>query len=128
MHSILVIDDDPALRELTRVILQRAGYGVHTANNGREGLQLLEQRQFDLVVSDMLMPEMEGLELLLHCRRLHPGQCFLAMSGGLVRGAFDALPAAEALGAIETLQKPFTQDELLAAVRRCLEAPLPDPG
>lgn len=125
MQSILVIDDDPSLRELTRLILHRAGYEVETAIHGLDGLKQLNLRSFDLVVTDMMMPEMEGLGLLLECRRLHPGQRFLAVSGGMGRGVFDALPAAEALGAIESLQKPYKADELLAAVQRCLEAPVP---
>lgn len=123
MKRILVIDDDPSLRELTRLILRKAGYETDGATDGLNGLKQLGQQTYDHVITDMLMPGMEGLELLLECRRLYPGQRFLAISGGIVRGAFDALPAAQALGALETLSKPFTPEQLLEAVKRCLAAP-----
>jgi DNA-binding NtrC family response regulator len=120
---ILVIDDDPALRELTRLILHNAGYETDSAGNGRKGLQMLSHQEYALVVTDMLMPEMEGLQLMLECRHHHPDMKFIAVSGGYSRGAFDALPAAHAMGALETLYKPFSTEELLAAVRRAIGPP-----
>jgi DNA-binding NtrC family response regulator len=123
MNRILVIDDDDALRELTLRLLTSAGYSAVGANDGLDGLRMLAEERFELAITDIMMPRMEGLELIIECRNLHPGLKIIAVSGAHTLGKFDALPAAEGLGAIETLDKPFSKDELLRAVERCIGKP-----
>jgi CheY-like chemotaxis protein len=120
MPHILVVDDDPALLSLTQNILSDAGHEVDSATNGAEALAILAAERYDLVVTDIYMPVMAGIELLTQCRQSHPGLPFVMMSGGDDLGQLDALARAGILGAEETLYKPFGRGDLLSAVERCL--------
>ena len=79
---ILVVDDEPAVRDLTVEILRRSGYEPHGVPTARQALDLLDEEQFDLVVSDVMMPEMTGVELLYELRRRQPDLRVILMTGG----------------------------------------------
>jgi PAS domain S-box-containing protein len=115
--SILVVDDDDAVRGLLQQTLADAGYQVLSARDGRAGMQLAAEHEFDLVLTDLIMPDQEGIETIRQLRRDHPGVRIVAMSG-----AFDGvyLKTAELLGAHVTLRKPIEPRELLRVVRELL--------
>lgn len=117
---ILLIDDDPQIRAMLRQALERAGYTVSEASDGREGLRHFQATQPDLVITDLLMPEQEGLETMQALRRACPDVKIIAISGGGRRGTLDFLPLAQKLGAHRTFRKPFRQQELLAAVHELI--------
>ena len=117
MESILLIDDDEALRVALHLALERAGYSVVVARDGREGLQLFRRLLPDLVITDIVMEGQEGLETIQALRREAPGVKIIAMSGGGSRDDRTFLDAARLLGAQQTLDKPFDPQHLLTAVR-----------
>ena len=115
MATILVIDDQEPVRSLLRLVLEGAGHDVLEASNGRLGLELYQKRSADLIITDIFMPEMNGLELMLELTRNFLNVKVIAMSGGLEGEG--ALTAAKLLGARQTFQKPLDVEELLSAVR-----------
>lgn len=116
MSAILVIDDDAAVREVVREMLRLEGYDVTIAENGRQAIELLGERRFDLVITDLIMPEKEGIETIAEIRRTHARLPILAISGGGRIGPSDYLETARYLGADATLAKPFARQELLTTV------------
>jgi YesN/AraC family two-component response regulator len=118
--KILIIEDEESVRHMMRLVLEKTGCSVLDAPNGREGLKAYHQNRPDLVITDIFMPEMEGLETIMALRRENPGVKIIAVSGGGASG-YDYLPAALKLGCSRALAKPFTQRELLSAVRDLLE-------
>lgn len=121
MAKILVIDDDVQLRRLMQRVLDAAGHATIAAANGDVGLQLFRAQRPPLVITDLLMPQGEGIETIRAIRGLAPDTRILAISGSVVRANFpDYLVIAEKLGADATLAKPFTPPELLATVARLL--------
>jgi len=121
IKSILVIDDEELLVKMVKTMLEREGFRVLVAPNGKQGLKLFREESVDLVITDIFMPEKEGLETIRELRRESPGVKIIAMSGGMARAeGFSALPLAEKLGANHTLLKPFERTELLSAVSDCL--------
>jgi CheY-like chemotaxis protein len=120
MASILVAEDDPALRELLDDTLVRAGHVVTVATNGAEALRLIDSTVFDLVICDLVMPEVEGLQVLREIRRKSPRPKTIAMSGGGRGPAKDYLELASVLGADATVTKPFTRQQLIDSVARVL--------
>lgn len=122
MKSILVIDDEEQMANMVRTMLEREGYRVVVARNGREGLRSFRLDPNDLVITDIFMPEKEGLETIREFQKEFPSVKIIAMSGGSSRAeGFSALPLAEKLGASYALEKPFSRDDLLTLVRTCLE-------
>ena len=115
MASILIIDDEESVRALLRLALEAAGYEVTEAANGRQGLERYRLRPTDLVIVDMLMPVMSGLDMLLELTREFLHAKVIAISG--VGGEQNVLDAAKLLGARQTFQKPFSMPLLLRAVR-----------
>lgn len=115
MPTILVIDDQEPVRALIRLVLEGEGYAVVEAPDGRRGLELYRKQPADLVVTDILMPEMNGLELILELTREFLNAKVIAMTG--FGGEHNRLDAAKLLGARQTLQKPFSMETLLSAVR-----------
>jgi DNA-binding response OmpR family regulator len=113
--TILIVDDEEPIRGLLRFALEAAGYEVTEAANGREGLDLYRQRPMDLIITDIAMPELDGLDMILELTRqfLHPK--VIAISG--VGGEQNVLDVAKLLGARLTFQKPFSIPQLLDAVR-----------
>jgi DNA-binding response OmpR family regulator len=131
MAKILIIEDEAPMRKLVGEFLRLAGYETVTASNGVEGMELAKEIQFDLVITDIIMPEKEGIEVIMDLRRQQPGLRIIAMSGGGRLSADDCLKLARKLGAKATLAKPFSGAELLAAVAAVLgaqESPTAGPG
>ena len=116
MQRVLVIDDDPQIGPLLARVLARAGHEARAVSDGREGLRELNQWPVQVVVTDILMPDMDGLEIIMAIRREHPEVRIVAMSGGGHVASQDYVGIARTLGAHRTLQKPFTNADLLAAV------------
>jgi len=119
MATILIIDDEERIRALLRTTLEAAGYEVREAPNGRIGLELYRQRPTDLVITDILMPELNGLDLILALTRQFLHAKVIAISG--VGGETNDLDVAILLGARRTFHKPFSMKRLLDAVRYELE-------
>lgn len=119
--TILVIDDDVQLRGFLREALDQAGYRVLEAGNGNEGSELFARHGPDLVLTDIVMPEKEGMELIMELRRDHPTLPIIAMSGGNAGFSGSYLTVASKLGASATLAKPFTASHLLTAIEQLLE-------
>ena len=118
---LLVIDDDNLVRAALIDMLQTAGFEVVAASNGRLGLELLDTTPVDAVITDILMPEQEGLETIREARQRFPDIRILAISGGGAGGGeTQLLRFAESFGADQTLPKPFTGSQLVAAVRALL--------
>jgi CheY-like chemotaxis protein len=127
---ILVVDDESEVCEAIRRVLERAGFTVAVANNVAEGLRATEQGRPDIVVTDVIMPKVNGLELIKALRQRYPRVRVIAISGGGSFGPLAYKPeaikthaylaAAREAGAQEVLTKPFDMSDLLAAVRRHL--------
>jgi CheY-like chemotaxis protein len=121
MKRILVIDDDEQMRLLLCKMLSQSGYDVIDASDGREGIELFYQQRPDLVITDIFMPEKEGLQVIRELRKGCPDVKIIAISGGGSKiGKFPALPLAEQLGAMSVLAKPFLRKELVEMVRKTL--------
>ncbi|HYL87299.1 MAG TPA: response regulator [Burkholderiales bacterium] len=111
---VLVIEDNPDLRDYLRLALESQDYNVLTAQNGKEALRFLDGQGVDAVVTDLFMPEMDGIETISALRKRFPGIRVIAMSG---RPGVDYLTVARELGVARTLRKPFEIDELLSALK-----------
>jgi len=118
MPRILIIDDDVAVRTTVRHLLERAGYQIVEAGDGREGSRMLDG--VDLVITDLLMPEVDGVDLLGMIRREGRTVPVIAMSGGGKVDSKSYLDVAKALGAFATIAKPFELEHLLSTVRDAL--------
>jgi CheY-like chemotaxis protein len=122
VHSILVVEDEESVRKVMQSALEREGYRVTTAANGHEASRILACEAFALVVTDLLMPDKDGIEVISELRQKQPNLPIIAMSGGgrLPREGY--LIIAQHLGANAILQKPFTIEELSSMVARLLPA------
>jgi CheY-like chemotaxis protein len=121
MARILVIDDEELIRETIRMKLEQSGHVVIEAANGVEGLRALEDGLFDLVVTDIIMPDQEGIETIRKIRHRDPRVAIIAISGGGRGRNYQFLDIAKKLGANEALPKPFTGSQLLALVETTLK-------
>jgi len=119
MARILVIDDDPSIVRVAERILKLDGHEVVTAATGVSALQECRTAPFDLVVTDVCMPGMDGMEMLVQFSREFPGLKIVVMSGGGDESD-DVFVRAKRLGAVLTLPKPFTVDEMTQAIREAL--------
>lgn len=121
MANILVIDDEAPMRRFVVLALEKQGHAVAEASDGAEALKIMAERTIDLVITDLLMPETDGIETIMELRRLYPATKIIAISGG---GEYQSgkgfLRAAESLGADRTLTKPFEFKHLLPAVEALL--------
>ena len=120
MATILIIDDEKPIRFTVTAMLADEGHEVLEAENGQQGIAVLEDCPVDVVVTDILMPEREGLETIMEIRRRWPDVSVIAISGGGRTGTANYLKMAAELGANATLDKPFTRAELLAELDTCL--------
>lgn len=120
MTRILLVEDEPMARTAIRDLLEEAEYSVSEAGDGREGLAACGEAQYDLVITDVLMPRTDGVEFILALRGRHFGAPILAISGGGRVPGDLCLTLAGNLGAVATLAKPFTREALLDAVSSCL--------
>ena len=117
MPRILIIDDDDLIREMLRAVLEREGYDVLDASDGREGLRVFMKNPVDLVVTDLVMPEKEGIEIIIELRRNFPDLKIIAISGGGTVGGSQYLDVAGKLGADKILGKPLKLREFIAIVK-----------
>lgn len=113
---VLVIEDEAALRQTIRRMLESAGHEVVEAENGRTGLEAFRKNLLDVVITDIIMPNKEGIETIRDIRALNPGIRIVAISGGGRTKNFDFLRIAGKLGANATLAKPFQRQQLLASL------------
>ncbi len=120
MASILVVDDDDLIRKLVVKTLVRAGYDVTASANGQEAERIYRQEPSDLIITDLFMPEKEGMEIIMELRRDYPDVKIIAISGAGSLGATEYLEMAMMIGASRTLAKPFGQEQLLSTVRELL--------
>jgi CheY-like chemotaxis protein len=116
--KVLIIDDDPLVRYTLSKILTSHGYEVATAVNGERGFASLVDENPAVVITDLIMPEQEGIETIIRIRREHPNIRIIAISGGGRYGNFDLLPMAQSLGADVIISKPFEAEELLGPLKR----------
>ena len=121
MHTILLVEDNEMLRKaLRKTLVSSGGFAVVEAENGRQARLLLETQAIDLVVTDVIMPEEEGVETILRIRKQRANLPIIAMSGGARLTAENCLELAQAAGADLTLGKPFTAEQMLAAISELL--------
>jgi CheY-like chemotaxis protein len=121
---VLLVEDDPGLLTLLAAAFNREGYQTFCARNGRMGVQMLQRLRPDLMVTDIVMPEMEGIGAILEARRSTPGTKVIAISGGGQYGrSSNFLEWASELGADEVLAKPFRMSSLITAARVVLDLP-----
>jgi CheY-like chemotaxis protein len=121
MATILVVDDDGQIREMLRRILERYGYKVLEAEDGRPAKRMLAQQEIDLVICDLFMPDQDGLQTIRELHKQYPSLPIIATSGAQNWGT-NFLEVAEKLGAAATLSKPFLPVDLKALVARLLPA------
>ena len=117
MARILIIDDEEPIREMLRTMLEREGYEVLDASNGAEGIKLCVNDPADLIITDIIMPEKDGMETIVEFRREFPDTKIIAISGGDSVEPSAYLEMAKKLGAQDTFAKPFEREEILTAVR-----------
>ena len=128
MAQILIIDDDELFRTMLNATLVHFGHSVVEAGNGAEGLDLFQRTSPDLVITDLVMPEMEGFELLMKFKKHHPHAKLMVMSGGVRGQTADFLEMARRLGALGVLAKPFSADVLIKAIDALLPADKTSPS
>lgn len=116
-EKVLVVDDEEVIRDVCEQILSGEGYLVTTAASGKEALHLVSEKDFDAVVTDIMMPDMSGLELLEVIKSTSMDVSAVVITG---LGTFDMATQSDRLGAREFVVKPFTPDELSLAVRKAL--------
>jgi DNA-binding response OmpR family regulator len=121
MGSILIIEDDVEIRNMLKIMIQRAGYFVQTAENGLEGVNAFKRSPSDIVITDIVMPEKEGLETILELREDYPNVKIIAISGGGRHDAKNYLRSAKDFGADYIFNKPFGQKEIIAAIQDLLK-------
>ena len=120
MARILVVDDEELARFTIRDILETAGHEVAEAENGKEAIESQTAGPFDLIITDIIMPEKEGVETIIELKRDYPDLKIIAISGGGRTKNLDFLQLADEFGADKILAKPFSEDELLERVNDCL--------
>jgi DNA-binding response OmpR family regulator len=115
--KILVIDDDDLVRRMVTKVLRADGHDVVTAADGLRGMDMVHKERPQIVITDIFMPEQEGIETILAIRRENPGIKIVAMSGAGEIGGNDLLKMALLLGADDSIPKPFRAHDLLARIR-----------
>ena len=117
-RRILVVDDEKSMREILEIFLENEGYSVSAANNGESAVEALRSDIFDLIISDMKMPKMGGLELLKNVKESSPDTIFVVMTAfGTTESAVEAMK----LGAYDYIQKPFQMDDIRLVVKNALD-------
>ena len=121
-RRILIIDDEAPVRQMLRATLEREGHQVSEANDGEQGLRVLQREPVDLLITDLIMPGKEGLETIGEVRGRFPDLPVIAISGGGRIGPEGYLELARAMGARHCLAKPFTRQKLVEAVNAVIGA------
>lgn len=119
-QRILLIEDDEPVRIIFAKLLAQHGYSVAEASNGRAAMEQIQQAPVQLVITDMIMPEMDGMETIVALRRLYPGVKIIAISESGLGPAENSLKIARALGAHKTLVKPLDSQQIISAVQEVL--------
>ena len=125
MALILIIDDEPQIRSMLKIMLERDGYEVAEAPDGIEAIRIYRQNPADLIITDLIMPNKDGIGMIIDLKKEYPDVKIIAMSGGGLNKPEGYLKGAKKLGAACTLTKPIDRDELLRAVIDVLNAPSP---
>ncbi len=120
MATILIVDDEPALRKIVRQMIESEGHVVVEADNGRAALNVFRARNPEIVITDIVMPQKDGIEMIAELRRESPAVRVVAISGGGRTRNLDVLRLAERAGADVVLAKPFTRVELIDALERAV--------
>jgi len=121
-QSILIIEDDIQFRNFIEEVLDDEGYTIFTADDGQQGIDLVEEQEPDLILTDLLMPEKDGVRVISEVKCKFPQIPIIAMSGGQSVFSPVFLEAAATLGAMKTLNKPFKDEELLEAIKSCINS------
>ncbi|MEE4266353.1 MAG: response regulator [Desulfobacteraceae bacterium] len=126
MERILIIDDEPQIRSMLTLMLEREGYEVVEAPDGVDGIKIYRQNPADLIITDLIMPNKDGIGMIIDLKKEFPDVKIIAMSGGGLNKPDGYLKGAKKLGAACTLTKPIDREEMLKAVREILkESPSP---
>lgn len=125
MANILIVDDEKALRQGLVYVLVRLGHTVHEADDGQQALRMVAEQVPDLIITDLFMPEKDGIEIVREMRSLHPQLPLIAMTGGIQGDTDTFLKMAKRLGVDATLSKPFSIQEFRAIVEKVLGKPAP---
>ena len=120
MQKILIIEDDHHILLMMKKMLGNKGFEIILASNGNEGLEMFKKNKFDLVITDIIMPEKEGLETIREMKRMRPDLKIIAMSGGGKISADNYLETAKIFGASKLLSKPFSRQQLVTAVQEIM--------
>ena len=120
MRKVLIIDDEPYILLMLKKMLEKEGYEVDLASNGKDGMELFEKEAADLVITDIIMPDKEGLEIILEMKKQRPDLKIIAISGGGRISPESYLECAAHFGASRVFQKPFKQKELMSAVNELI--------
>jgi CheY-like chemotaxis protein len=123
--TVLLVEDDGMVRQTIAMLLEKRGFQVVVARDGRAGLAAAEHAQPDIVLTDIIMPELDGIAFMMAVRRAQPAIKIVAMSGGGRMGNSDYLSIAAKLGAHATLAKPFSGDDLVAVLSEVQERAQP---
>lgn len=118
LKNVLIIDDEDAIREFVSFILIKEGFSVDIAQNGSEGLHKAQSNPPDLLITDLVMPEKEGIETIREFKTLYPDCPIIAMSGSVNSDTYFSV--ARLLGACQVIQKPFSRQELITAISAVL--------
>jgi CheY-like chemotaxis protein len=121
MPGVLLVEDDKELREMLKMSLQRKGYTVQEAENGKEAISHFKPLITDLVVTDLIMPEEDGIKVVIRLRELKPSIKIIAISGGGKVGPGSYLNLAKALGADAIYSKPFSIKDLIVKIEQLLD-------
>ncbi|MCB9481363.1 MAG: response regulator [Desulfobacteraceae bacterium] len=118
--KILIIEDDSDLRQVLKIMLEKEAYSVSEAENGMRGLKAFQSNKFDLVITDIIMPEKEGIETIFELKKINPDVKIIAISGGGRIAAEEYLMMAKNFGVSTVLSKPFKKDDFLSSVKDVL--------
>lgn len=125
MARILIIDDESQIRSMLRLMLERVGYEIAEAPDGIEGIRQYRENPADLIITDLIMPNKDGIGMIIDLKKEFPNVKIIAMSGGGVNRPEGYLDGAKKLGATRTLTKPIDRDEMLKAVKETLQDTAP---
>ena len=120
MARILIIDDESQIRSMLRLMLERVGYEIAEAPDGIEGIRQYRENPVDLIITDLIMPNKDGIGMIIDLKKEFPKVKIIAMSGGGVNRPEGYLDGAKKLGATRTLTKPIDREEMLKAVKETL--------
>jgi CheY-like chemotaxis protein len=123
MTRVLIIDDEEPIRSMLKLMLERDGYEVDEAPDGMEAIRIYRQNPADLIITDLIMPNQDGIGMIIALKKEFPDVKIIAMSGGGLNKPEGYLKGAKKLGAACTLTKPIDRDEMLRAIKDVLQAP-----